>query len=273
MGRRVQRPARGRWSLLQVAADAGVTERAARTCVARGYLDAKDLGRSDVVLLRVAAALLDAPRALDGQPRASLSVRSATRDQRALAETTRLLAAATVSAEAMLMLSPDEVLVVDNALLAAGNILRFGPVPVLVLPVGAWIHAVRRDAEREPDQTDSAVPRAARRRRSTQERALPAPPAAPPAPAFPPEVIEPLAAPAGEPDNAELTGEASGAPGDAGSDASYTDETAAALFDLDALDRQVGEQDADARPVAGTAAGRARARTASRTNRGRTRTP
>lgn len=132
------RSAAGPWSLLQVAAAAGVTERVARTCTARGYLPRAGLRPRDIVRLRVAATLLNAPRPASVTPAAGAAVIER-RNRRALDLVDQALDATPRQDTAMVVVTPADAVLASNPLLAAGLIAECGSDPVLVLPVGAWI--------------------------------------------------------------------------------------------------------------------------------------
>jgi hypothetical protein len=133
MGRPAMRAPGGRWSLAQVAAHAQVTHRVARTCVQAGYLDPQDLRQGDVTVLKVAAALLDAPR--PAGPRTETSDAADRRNRQALTLTRQVLAAP--ERDAVLVVVPAQAHLA-RGLALVGLLAEHRTQPVLLLPVGEW---------------------------------------------------------------------------------------------------------------------------------------
>ena len=134
MARPAMRDITGRWSLVQVAAEAGVTHRTARTLATAGYLDANNLRYRDIVMLRVAAAALDAPRPA-GQTRTETHDTALARNFEALRLTRTVLDNPTPSREATLVLSPTKAALFEDPFKLMGH-LRDLNTPTLLLPVG-----------------------------------------------------------------------------------------------------------------------------------------
>lgn len=141
MARPVTRETHGRWSLAQVAAEAGITPRTARTIAAARYIDPDRLGYKDVLAARVAAAVLDAPRPA-GQTRTESRDTTTRRNHKAVQLARTVIDSPTPTREAFLAVLPDGVQLVENAYQAIGAIGNLGDQPLLVLPVGEWAHAL-----------------------------------------------------------------------------------------------------------------------------------
>jgi hypothetical protein len=148
MPRPVLRTPGGRWSLSQVYTEAGITLAVARTVVRQGRIDPSELTEDDVVVLRVAAALLEAPRPL-GMPRNQTAETVRKRDDRALALTRDALASRSEhpmsTAQATLAVFPADVIMARTSfqLMAAVEEQVLRGDAALLLPVGAWIAALR----------------------------------------------------------------------------------------------------------------------------------
>lgn len=142
MARPVMRDPAGRWSLTQVAAEAGVTSRTARTVVAAGYLDADRLGYRDIVMMRVAAALLEAPRPA-GLTRDAAAEQTKVRNFEALRLTRSVLDDPAPAKETRLAVLPASVRLATDAFTLMGAIGEAATSPMLLLPVGEWALALR----------------------------------------------------------------------------------------------------------------------------------
>lgn len=136
MARPVMRDLTGRWSLVQLAHEAGVTHRTARTIVASGYLDPNNLTLHDIVTLRVAAALLDSPRPT-GEPRNTASPATTRRNNEALRLARQVARHTTPSKDARLVITPTTATLVDDPFDLV-TILRRETDPALLLPLGEW---------------------------------------------------------------------------------------------------------------------------------------
>lgn len=142
MARPVMRNAHGRWSLTQVATEAGVTQRTSRTLVSSGYLDLNRLDYKDVLTARVAAALLDAtPPA--GQSRTQSRDRTIARNFEAIRLARTVIDAPTSGRDVLLAVLPEDVRLVENPMQAFGVVGDMRDRPLLLLPVGEWAHLLR----------------------------------------------------------------------------------------------------------------------------------
>lgn len=141
MARPAMREPFGRWSVTQVATEAGITPRTARTLVANGALNPHLLGYKDVLIARVAAALLDAPRPA-GQTRTEAASVTDARDAQALAHAREVIDSPSASRDTMLAVLPDEARLVEG-MKVFGAISDMGDRPLLLLPVGDWAHSLR----------------------------------------------------------------------------------------------------------------------------------
>jgi hypothetical protein len=137
-GRPVLRQPGGRWSLQQVYIEAGITLSVARTVVRKGLMDPDALTEDDVVVLRVAAALQEAPRPF-GQPRTQAADTVQTRDEQALALTRDLLAADRADPSAALLISAEEAALAPDLLALMNGLAARRGATILMLPVGEWI--------------------------------------------------------------------------------------------------------------------------------------
>lgn len=143
MARQPQRDTRGRWSLRQIASEARLTLRTITRLADLGWIDATNLGYRDIAVSRVAAALLDAPRA-PGTSREQAPTVHAERVSQALALTRDLAARADKIDDQWLIITA-EVSTLGNAL-AVANAVSQQTQPVLLLPVGAWVTEAHRIA-------------------------------------------------------------------------------------------------------------------------------
>lgn len=156
MGRRPKRPVDGEWSLAQVMLEAGVSRAVARHLVDSGALEGPWSMRS-VVEMRVAAALW--------RPDLSPTSRSAQgrdltdaiqRVQFAVLRAGRAFDQPETGPDHLLLVvtdGPQANTVVPDAAAAAAALGAGGDLhrePVMVLPVGAWTHALRAAVQR-PD--------------------------------------------------------------------------------------------------------------------------
>lgn len=148
MARPVMRNAHGRWSLTQVATEAGITHRTARTLSASGYLDANNLGYKDVLAARVAGALLDAPPPT-GQTRTAARDRTIARNFEAIRLARTVIDAPTSGRDVLLAVLPDDVRLVENPMQAFGVVGDMRARPLLLLPVGEWAHLLRETVAAE----------------------------------------------------------------------------------------------------------------------------
>ena len=136
MARPAMRTIHGRWSLRQVAAEAGISHRTARTLATNGYLNATHLGYKDILLARVAAALLDAPRP-HGAHTPDTPDTTTTRNFEALRLTQTIADNPTPSTDTRLLITPTTAtLEADPFDIVAA--LRKTTDPVLALPIGHW---------------------------------------------------------------------------------------------------------------------------------------
>ncbi len=136
MPRPAMRSADGRWSVSQLTVEAGLTPRVARTLVAAGLLDPAGLRETDVVVARVAAALLDAPRPPGSRAASAAAV--ARRNDLALQLTREVLAERPPAADATLAVSPDDAQLSRNPMALIGLVGQLADRPLLLLPVGLW---------------------------------------------------------------------------------------------------------------------------------------
>jgi hypothetical protein len=137
MARHAQRPADGRWSLLQVRTAAGVTEAIARSAHRSGLIDTTALTGTDVVTLRVAAALLTAPTAFDGRSRTQQEEQVARRNRMAMFQAREMIQAG--ARDGYLLVFPDEAMTAEDDLALIGVIRKRPTQAALVLPVGRWL--------------------------------------------------------------------------------------------------------------------------------------
>lgn len=144
---------RGTWSLVQLAAAAEVTRGVARAAVTRGYLPTSGYTRSDIVLLRVAAACMAFPDPDHPLPpkHDPASRRPTPRDADALRFARGILADPRHSAGACLLLSGAQVTAVDDVSDLPAAVARLGTSVVILLPLGAW-------ARLSPRQTTLVIP-------------------------------------------------------------------------------------------------------------------
>lgn len=145
MARPVMRNTHGRWSLAQVAAEAGITPRTARTLVASGYLDLNRLGYKDVLSARVAATLLDAPLPA-GQNRTEARDQTVARNFEALRLARTIIEDPAPTRDSLLAVLPTGVRLITNTMQAVGAVGDMGAQPLLLLPVGEWAHTLREAA-------------------------------------------------------------------------------------------------------------------------------
>lgn len=143
MARPAMRNVGSRWSLLQLAAAAGISHRTARTLVTAGYFNAEALDHRDIVPMRVAAALLDAPRPT-GEPRQSPSDQTLRRNFAALSVVRTFVSDPTPKTETLLVVRPHDTRTVDNPMSAIGVLGDMGDQPMLVLPIGQWTQAAHQ---------------------------------------------------------------------------------------------------------------------------------
>jgi hypothetical protein len=153
-GRPVLRQPGGRWSLQQVYIEAGITLSVARTVVRKGLMDPDALTEVDIVVLRVAAALLDAPRPF-GQARTQAAETVQSRDEQALSLTRDLLAGDRVDPAAALLVSATEALLAPDLLALMNGLAARRGSTVLMLPVGEWVAAL---PSRQPLQATAPAP-------------------------------------------------------------------------------------------------------------------
>lgn len=143
MARHTMRSITGRWSLMQIAQAAGVSHRTARTVTDRGYLDSQRLQITDVLMLRVAAALLDAPRS-SGLPRSGTTEDIERRNHDALTATRTLLTATRSPdpmrnvADTWLLITPTTAALEPDPFEVVRR-LKGDPTSTLLLPVGRWV--------------------------------------------------------------------------------------------------------------------------------------
>lgn len=141
MARPAMREPFGRWSVAQVAAEAGITPRTARTLVTNHVLNPHMLGYKDVLVARVGAALLDAPRPA-GQTRTQAEPVIKARDDRAIAHAREVMDNPTAARDTLLAIFPTEVRLAEG-MKVLGVIGDLGDQPLLLLPVGEWATALR----------------------------------------------------------------------------------------------------------------------------------
>lgn len=141
-GRTAMREPLGRWSLTQVAAEAGVTHRTARTIATAGYLDPDNLTYRDVITMRVAAALLDAPRP-NGQTRTQSADTTTKRNFEGVRLARTVIDDPNPDRETRLAVLPHTARLATNAFALMGAIGEAGTDPVLILPIGEWVHRLR----------------------------------------------------------------------------------------------------------------------------------
>lgn len=146
-GRPIVREVGGRWSLQQVYLEAGITLSVARTVVRRGMLDPDALTEDDVVVLRVAAALLEAPRPEGARTQTAEVV--AARDEAALLLAREAVSRASVDPAAVLLVSPDQATLAADMLGVMNALAARRGETLLMLPIGDWITALpsRRRAD------------------------------------------------------------------------------------------------------------------------------
>lgn len=137
MARPAMRDPSGRWSLTQIAAAAGLSRQTARTIATAGYLDTGDLRYRDIVLAKVAAACLEAPRPTTGT-RTETHAAAHARNQEALRLTTRLLDDPHPPRDALLRISATEAVFHKSPSRALADLEDLTE-PALMLPLGAWI--------------------------------------------------------------------------------------------------------------------------------------
>jgi hypothetical protein len=161
MARPVERGHRGTWSLVQVAAEAGITRGVARTAVLRGYLPAHGYAESDVVLLKVAAVCLampdpSTPIAPKNSPEAS---RPGRRDAAVLRYTRAIIGDSRADPGACVMLAGSAADAADRPDDILDVLTRLSPAPVTVLPVGAWCRMLpSRNPRHRPLTSVAAAP-------------------------------------------------------------------------------------------------------------------
>lgn len=143
MARPAMREPFGRWSVAQVAAEAGITPRTARTLVTNGVLNPHLLGYKDVLVARVGAALLDAPRPA-GQTRTEATPITKARDSQAIGYARQVIDDPSPSGDtAMLAIFPDEVRLIEESMKVFAALGDMDDRPLLLLPVGKWAQALR----------------------------------------------------------------------------------------------------------------------------------
>lgn len=142
MARPTQNASDGTWSLTQVAKAAGIKMRTARTLVNAAWLPEGNLTVEHVLIARVSAALLDAPRP-PSEGRGPMTAPVQDRYRRLLDEVYRLLGDPNTAALALI--SPTETLLA-RTISRAMSFLEEQDVPqaVLILPVGKWAEEVSR---------------------------------------------------------------------------------------------------------------------------------
>lgn len=144
----------GTWTLVQVAAEAAVTRAMARSAVERGLLPKGGYTEADVVLARVAGALLafPDPTALPGRGKPD----SARRDATAIRFARAALTDPATTYDTCLVVSGAEVEVANTPEQAAAILQRMPAVATLVLPVGRWramLPSVQRRSPAHPATT------------------------------------------------------------------------------------------------------------------------
>lgn len=137
----------GRWSLTQVATAAGVSHRTARTVATAGYITPENLTDKDVVLLRVAAALLDGPRP-SGTPRNEAADALIQRNFEALRLTQLVLNDPAPNKDVRLAVLPQTARLAQDAFSLMGIIGDTKAEPLLLLPVGEWANELAGTIER-----------------------------------------------------------------------------------------------------------------------------
>lgn len=142
MARPAMREPFGRWSVAQVAAEAGITPRTARTLVTNHVLNPHMLGYKDVLVARVAAALLDAPRPT-GQTRTEAEPVVRVRDNRAIAYARQVINSTASGDTAMLAIFPDDVELIEESMKVFAALGNMDDRPLLLLPIGKWAAALR----------------------------------------------------------------------------------------------------------------------------------
>lgn len=142
MARAKRREPFGPWSLVQIAAEAGITHRTARTLVANNVLNAHRLGYKDVLVARVAAALLDAPRPA-GLNRTEAAAATEDRDREVLNHARHIMDDPTPDRGVLLAIAPDGVRLITNPMQAMGVLGDMGSQPLLLLPLGEWASNLR----------------------------------------------------------------------------------------------------------------------------------
>lgn len=123
---------------MQVRTAAGVTEAVARSAHRQRLIDATRLTQDDVVLLRVAAALMTAPLPLDGRSRVEHERDLARRNDLAM-RIARDSVARREGPGAHLVVFADEVSPASSLIEVMGLLEKRPGAPVLLLPIGAWI--------------------------------------------------------------------------------------------------------------------------------------
>ena len=136
MSRPAMRHPTGRWSLSQVHTHAGVTLAIARRVAGLGWVNAEDLTVDDIVVLQVAAALLDAPR--PSGPR-HLRENHLDRDELALNLTRDCIRRRANDPHLTLLITPGGAMVAENLIGLMNALNETSATPRLLLPLGAWI--------------------------------------------------------------------------------------------------------------------------------------
>lgn len=159
MPRPVERGRAGFWSLVQIAAEAGVTRGVARAAVARGYIPATTYSTSDIVMLRVAAACLAYPDPAEPTPprHSPEARRPGRRDDLVLRFARAILGDSRADAGAAVLFAGSHVEPCDRGVDLPYVMSRFDDAPVIVLPVGRWRLRLPVDAAERP-HTPVAVP-------------------------------------------------------------------------------------------------------------------
>lgn len=139
---RAQRDPFGHWSLTQVAVEAAITPRTARTLVTNRVLNPHRLGYKDVLVARIGAALLDAPRPA-GLNRTEAAAATKDRDIQAIAYARQIMDDPAPDRATMLAVFPDEVRMIAENMKIFSALGDMDDRPLLLLPIGRWAHALR----------------------------------------------------------------------------------------------------------------------------------
>ena len=128
------------WSVTQVALGAKISMRTARTLVESQWIPSKTLTGDHVLIARVAAALLDAPRP-EGVSRSGADASTHDRNRQLLDRAYALLSEPNPAAVALI--SPNEVYVAETNFKAMAFLEdQPGNEAILLLPVGRWAKEV-----------------------------------------------------------------------------------------------------------------------------------